>query len=252
MPVSLTHCRIVLVRTQFAGNLGAAARVMRNFGLTDLVLVDPEARPTDHQARVMATHGEPVLDSARVVSDLSTALADCLLVVGTSALTDGLLRRQPRGTPEEIIPHVLQALRHGPAALVFGPEASGLTNAELTRCHYLLHLPTEETAPALNLAQAVAVCSYELRRAWLQEAGPPADRPQPAPFAELEHMFGQLQASLEQIHFLYEPNGVALMHALRHLIGRAQPTSVEVNILRGLARQIRWYVQHQGGQAAQE
>jgi tRNA/rRNA methyltransferase len=223
-----------------AGNLGATARVMRNMGLSDLVLVSPAADPVAPEARQRATHGEAILDRCRVVAELGDAVADCVMVVGTSARTGGLFRRQSVGPPDEILPHVVRAMASGPAALVFGPEPSGLTNAEVTRCHYLIHIPTDPTSPALNLGQAVAICLYELRHAWLQQA-PPATTPTTiAPFADQERMFESLREALEQIHFLYGDKADSLMHAIRHLIGRAGPTPMEVEMLFGLARQLRW------------
>lgn len=233
-------CRVVLVRPQVAGNLGATARVMRNLSLTELVLVEPIADPNDPQARQLSTHGEAILDHCRIVADLSEAVADCVLVVATSARLGGLFRRQTLGTPEEILPHLLEFMPHGPVALVFGPEPTGLTNTEISRCHYLLHIPTDATYPALNLAQSVAICLYELRRLWLRAtvAETPAERP--ATFAEQERMFEKLREGLEAIHFLYGDKAASLMHALRHLIGRAGPTAMEVDLLFGLARQLRW------------
>src|SRR5438105_1346293 len=88
----LSGCRVVLVRTHYPGNLGAAARVMRNFGLSELVLVDPVASVNDLEARRIATHGLPVLDAARVVPELGDAVADCVYVLATSALADGEVR----------------------------------------------------------------------------------------------------------------------------------------------------------------
>ena len=238
---SLDNCRVVLVRPRVAGNLGAAARVMRNMGLSDLVLVAPEADPGDRQARQLSTHGESILDSARVVPDLGGAVADCLLVAATSARTGKLIRGQ-FGPPDEVMPRLMQMAATGPVAVVFGTEPSGLTDAEVTRCHYLIHIPADPGYPALNLAQAVAICLYELRRAWLTRSGSPV-LTAPAPFAEQERMFANLRTALEEIHFLYGPKSDSLMHALRHLIGRAQPTEMEVGVLLGLARQIRWFVE---------
>ena len=128
---------------------------------------------------------------------------------------------------------------------MFGPESSGLKNEEVTRCHYLIHIPADPGYLALNLAQAVAICLYELRCAFLHTVGQASRLPAspPAPFADQEQMFDRLRTALEEIHFLYGANAAALMHALRHLIGRAQPTSMEVDVLNGLARQIRWHVQ---------
>jgi tRNA/rRNA methyltransferase len=235
----------VLVRPQVAANLGATARVMRNLGLSELVLVDPAADPADRRARQLSTHGEPILDRCRVAADLGAAVADCVLVAATSARTGGLFRRQTVGAPDEIMPRVIEALAAGPAALVFGPEPSGLSNAEVTRCHFLIYIPADPTYPALNLAQAVAICLYELRRAWLRRAAPAPAR-EVAPFADQERLYERLRSALEQIHFLYGDKADALMHALRHLIGRAGPTPMEVEMLLGLARQIRWFAEQRG------
>jgi tRNA/rRNA methyltransferase len=231
----------VLVRTQVAGNLGATARVMRNMGLSDLVLVAPEADPADRRALRRSTHGESILRQARRAADLGEAVADCLLVVGTSARTGGLVRRQSVGPPEEVMAGVVEVLAAGPVALVFGPERTGLTNSEVTRCHHLIHIPAAPDYRALNLAQAVAICLYELRRAWLRHAGAVPGAEPAAPFADQERMFEHLRQALEAVHFLYGAKADALMHALRHLLGRARPTAMEVDVLFGLARQLRWY-----------
>src|SRR5262245_18562503 len=102
MTAPIANCRVVLVRPQIAANVGAVARAMRNFGLTDLVLVEPAADPNDHEARRLATHGENILDRARCVTDFREAVADCLLVAGTSARTGGLFRAQTVGWPEQV------------------------------------------------------------------------------------------------------------------------------------------------------
>src|SRR6266849_7029681 len=166
--MSLHNARIVLVRPQIAANLGATARVMRNMAVNDLVLVSPEVDTADRQARQLSTHGEAILDQARIVADLGEAIADCVLVAGTSARS-GQLIRGPFGPPDEIMPGLAEGLHAGSVALVFGPERSGLTDAEVTRCHHVLHIPTDPGYPALNLAQAVAICLYELRCAWLKQ-----------------------------------------------------------------------------------
>jgi tRNA/rRNA methyltransferase len=256
--MSLENCRVVLVRPHYPGNLGATARVMRNMGLSRLVLVAPVADPADHEARRLSAHGEDILDRARVVAEFGEAVADCVLVAGTSARVGGPVRRQSVGAPDEVLPHLAAACADQPVALVFGPEPSGLTNAEVPRCHYLIHIPADPAYPTLNLAQAVTVCLYELRRTWLRQTGwspgfsrggapepAKAGTPtEPAPFDLQERMFADLRRALEEVHFLWGESADSLMHAVRHLIGRAQPTATEVRILIGLARQIRWYVEH--------
>jgi tRNA/rRNA methyltransferase len=240
--MSLNLCRIVLVETHYPGNLGATARVMRNMELHDLVLVNPIADPLDGQALQMSTHGESILRSARRATTFDDAVSECVMVVGTSARVGGLFRQQSVGSPEEILPTIVQALRNGQrAALVFGAEPCGLDNNIVTRCHHLIRIPTGDEYPALNLAQAVAICLYELRKAW-DRLEPQAETEPLASFAEQEQMFRQLQAALEEIHFLYGDKAEPLMHAVRHLLGRAGLSVMEVKVLHGLARQIRWHV----------
>src|SRR5262245_34790695 len=241
----LSNARVVLVRPHYAGNLGAVARVMRNFGLTQLTLVAPFADLRSEEARRLATHGEPVLDSAVVVQTLDEAVADCRLVVATSANVEGVYRTHNYGRPDEVLPDVVAALDDGPCALVFGPEPSGLSNAEVARCHGLIRILTDPACPSLNLSHAVAICLYELRRLWLNGRGV-ADRPTQkiAPFEAQERMFEGLRGALEAVHFLWGTKADSLMHAVRHLIARAKPSPNEVRILFGLARQLRWVVEH--------
>lgn len=240
-PISpiLASTRVVLVRTQIAANLGATARVMRNMGLKELVLVNPLADPADRNARQLSTHGESILQNCRIVADLSQAVEDCTLVVGTSARLGGLFRQQSCATPREVFPQVLSQVQRGKLAIVFGPEPTGLENIEVSRCHYLIHIPTDSGYPALNLAQSVAITLYELRCQELP-ASTFHQLPSPASFAEQERMLESLQDGLERIHFLFGDRADALMHAIRHLLCRANPSEMEVKILHGLARQLRW------------
>ncbi len=237
----MDRCRVVLVGTQIAANLGSVARVMRNFGAGDLVLVAPEANRLDQNARQTATrHADELLETCRVVAHLPDALADCVLVAGTSARTGGLFRRQTIGPPDEIAERLIEATPSGRVALVFGPESSGLSNEEVQLCHYLIHIPTVEEYPALNLAQAAAICLYEMRRAWLHHEVCGERGEEVARWEQQAHLFAELQSGLEQIHYLRGVRGEALMHAFRHLIGRAQPSRMEVRLLFGLARQLQW------------
>jgi tRNA/rRNA methyltransferase len=218
---------------------------MRNFGLSDLVLVAPYCFATDLEARRMATHGLSVLDSARVVPDLGDALADCVYSFATSALTAGVVRGGTIGTAAERMPELFATASAGPVAIVFGPEPHGLSNEEIGRCHGLVHVPVDPEFGSLNLAQAVAICCYELRRAWsksVNEARGQSELPvrAVAPFAEQERMFEHLREALTAVGYLFGDKADSLMHGLRHLIGRAQPTYQEVKILHGLARQVLW------------
>jgi len=242
----LQRARVVLVRPQLSANVGSAARVMRNLGLRDLVLVAPEADPLDQHARQLSTHGESILEAARIVPDLREAVADCVLVAATSARLGGLRRSLKVGLVHELMPRLAEALPQGPIALVFGPERTGLENDEVERCHYLLHIDTDSEYPALNLAQAVAITLHELRSACLRstEVRSPALTEPPAPFADFERACDHLRVGLEEIRYLHGDKADTLMQALRHLLSRAMPTAMEVRLLFGLARQLRWAGRH--------
>ncbi len=233
----LTNCRVVLVRTHYAGNIGSVARAMKNFGLTDLVLVDPIADVKSHQARMLATNGGDILDAARVVPSFDAAVADCGYVLGSSGETAGTLRRTLVGTPRELLPKFAETLAGSRCALVFGPEPHGLANDELARCHGLLFIPTAAEFTSLNLALAVGVTLYELHQAYrpTEDTGRP-----PAAFADFDRAMTHLHDAFTDVRFVFGQNGEALMHAFRHLIGRAKPTQQEVKLLHGLARQLEY------------
>jgi tRNA/rRNA methyltransferase len=239
----MPELRVVLVRPQIAANIGATARVMRNMGLADLVLVAPEADHLDPSARQLSTHGEAILHSARIVADLPAAVADCVRVAATSAKVEGRIRGQSQALPGEVLLRLVADLAHGPTAIIFGSERDGLLTAEISLCHHLIHIPTDDGYPALNLAQSVAICLYEYRLARLrQDATLPAPEA-PVPFELQERAFAALRDSLERIGFLYDERADALWHAVRQLIARAGPTEQEAKILLGLARQLRWYTE---------
>lgn len=247
--MTLSRCRIVLVKPHYAGNLGATARVMRNFGLSDLVLVSPYCFPTDDEARRMARGGLDILDSARTVPDLGDALADCVYSFATSSLTAGLIRGGTTRSAAEGLPELIAAADAGPVAVVFGPEPHGLSNEEVARCNGMIQIPVDAEYGSLNLAQAVAICCYELRKAWSKAANNLLGQPERAartvaPFADQERMYTHLYDALTAVGFLFGEKGDSLMHGLRHLIGRAQPSPQEVKILHGLARQLLWAAGH--------
>lgn len=232
--------RVVLVRPQFPGNLGATARVMHNFGCTELVLVDPRASSDDAEARRMATRGEFILEKARKVASLQQALDDCRFTVATSSNVHGVMRRTGLSTVRALAARIATESRQGATAVVFGPEPDGLTTEEIDRCHYLITIPANPAYPSLNLAQAVAIVLYEI---WQAPIGPETGHAA-AQHHEVERALQHLRQGLEAIHFLYGPKSDSLMHAVRHLIRRAQPSLAEVRILHGLARQMLWFARN--------
>jgi tRNA/rRNA methyltransferase len=232
----LTNLRVVLVHPQYAGNVGAVARAMRNFGLSDLALVNP-APLCREQADMMAVHARDLLDTMRVYPSLRAATADCGLVVGTTC-RPGLYRGSAR-TPRALAPRIAAAAAVSPVALVFGPEAHGLINDDIRLCHQLVTIPTDEAYPSLNVAQAVLLCCYEVFLAARAGALPPP--PPPAVAERQELMYEKLKRALLKIGFLHRDNPEHIMFALRRVFGRAGLEERDVRILLGLARQIEWY-----------
>lgn len=247
MPESpFDNIHIVLVQTSHPGNIGAVARAMKNMGLSRLTLVAPRRFPDD-QARWRAANAADLLERARVVEDLPSAVADCTLVVGTSARE----RRIPwpalevRDCAREL---AAEAVR-GPVAVVFGREDRGLTNDELQSCHLHLSIPTDSDYSALNLAMAVQIVCYELRMALCAEtltgtaslqdvAMAHWDLP-PAAAADVERLMGHFEQTLTEIGFLNPAAPKQLMTRLRRLILRARPDTMEVSILRGILTRVQ-------------
>ncbi len=247
----LDRIRIVLIGTSHPGNIGAAARAMRNMGLEDLALVTPRCDPRDQEAYSRASGANTLVDAARQFDALETAVADCTLVVGASARSRHL--PWPMVSPRALAEGLPQALASDGArvALVFGREDTGLTNAELQRCHQHVHIPTNPDFSSLNLAAAVQVLAYECRQAFLamDETATPAvntttgemDQPfgvewdnPPATHADLERFFVHLESTLTAIDFHDPDNPRQLMARLRRLFLRAHLDSMEMNILRGI------------------
>ncbi|MCQ2047743.1 methyltransferase [Stutzerimonas stutzeri] len=240
--VSLQNIRVVLVNTSHAGNIGGAARAMKNMGLSRLVLVDPEDFPSPN-AVARASGATDILDSARVVATLEEALAGCSLVLGTSARDRRI--PWPLLDPRECASvSVEQSAGGGEVALVFGREYAGLTNEELQRCQYHVHIPSDPQFSSLNLAAAVQVLTYEVRMAWLAAEGRPTKveklettamlDAQPVTVDELENYFGHLERTLVDIGFLDPAKPRHLMPRLRRLYGRSGVSKLEMNILRGI------------------
>jgi tRNA/rRNA methyltransferase len=241
----LDAVRIVLVRPKGAANVGAVARAMKNMGLGDLALVGP-ARGWKRGA-TMAVHARDLLERARVAASIGEAVADCRLVVGTTC-RGGPYRARAR-SPEALAPSILAHAAAGPVAILFGPEDHGLANDDLKPCQRLLAIDTSPDYPSLNLAQAVLLCCYELRRA--ARVGLPAPAALPlAPAAALELLFDRLQRALLRVGFLNPQNPDHIMFAIRELLGRAGLDEAEVRVLLGLARQIEWYARSGSAGAA--
>ena len=245
--VDPSQIAIVLVNTSHPGNIGAAARAMKNMGLTRLILVQPEDFPSG-AATARSAAAVDVLENAVVVESLEEAVADCGLMIGTSARSRKL--PWPMLDPETCAERVLREHTTNKVALVFGREDSGLNNEELQQCHYHVQIPSSPECSSLNLAAAVMVISYEIaRRARRDEtaAKVPEDDfwdQERATAAENERFFTHLERVMIAIRFHDPENPRQLMQRMRRLFGRIRIDVMEMNILRGVLSNIEWHIKH--------
>ncbi|MGK7920008.1 MAG: RNA methyltransferase [Trichodesmium sp.] len=235
-----TQIRIVLVEPAGPLNVGSVARIMKNMGFYHLVLVNPQCDPHGTEARKMAVHGAEILETATIVQTLPEALKGCQRAIATTSLDRSLPTNLEH--PRNSLPWLLGY----PAALIFGREDRGLTNIELNYAQRFVRIPSDDAYPSLNLAQAVAICCYELYQVRTvefteqknKESLPNLDSE--APLDTLEAYYHNLEALLLKIGYLYPHTASSRMEKFRRLLNRAYPSTQEVSMLRGIIRQINW------------
>ncbi|MDZ7683891.1 MAG: tRNA (cytosine(32)/uridine(32)-2'-O)-methyltransferase TrmJ [Gammaproteobacteria bacterium] len=240
--IGFPSVRIVLVETSHPGNIGAAARAMKNMGLSRLILVSPLDFPNE-QAVWRAASASDVVESAFVVDTVAEAIADCQLVIGTSArdrrIPWPLL--EPRECGEKV---TSEAGAGAEVAILFGREARGLKNEELQQCHYHVNIPTAEAYSSLNLAMAVQVIAYEILLAGRSGKPEPTWDMDYASAEAVEHLFNHLERTLVEVGFHDPQNPRQLMTRLRRLLNRVRLDTMEVNILRGFLTAIEKRIGH--------
>jgi tRNA/rRNA methyltransferase len=242
---SLHHIRIVLVEPAGALNVGSIARVIKNMGLSQLVIVNPQCDVNGEEATRMSVHAIDLLQSAKIVPDLPTALAGCTRVIATTARERAIPTLLE--TPRQALPWLVETNK--PTALIFGREDSGLTNAELNYATRYLRIPVGSEYSSLNLAQAVGVCAYELQmclgsiddldRPVASQIPPPLDI---APVEVVEGYYQQLETLLLDIGYLLPHTAEHRMEKIRRLYNRSQLSPNEVALLRGILRQVSWAI----------
>jgi len=227
----LNNIRIVLLHTTHPGNIGATARAMKNMGLERLYLVKPKHFPNS-EAEARASGATDILENAVVSDTLGDAIADCQLIIGTSARERSL--PLPLLTPRDCSSVISREADSAQIAILFGEERTGLTNEQIDYCHYQVMIPANDAYQSLNLAAAVQIIAYELRIAAIS---PPANQnasPASATASEMEAFYSHLQQVLIEKKFIDPEQPKRLMPKLRRLFTRARPEPEEVNILRGV------------------
>ncbi len=232
----LDDVRIVLVSPLYGGNIGSVCRAMANMGLSDLAIAAPR-RNDMNEARMMACHARDILESRTEYPDLAAAVADCGMVVGTTARL-GLYRQHVK-TPRELAKDILASSESRKAAIVFGREDNGLSNEELALCTQLIRIPVTAEYESINMAQAVLICCYELfLAADIYEA--PVEKSDLASSELRERMFALWKETLFEIGFMKDDKAEHMMLGLRRLLSRGQLTVDDVKIMMGIARQSLW------------
>lgn len=230
---------VVLVEPQGALNIGSVSRAMLNFGVSDLRLVNPQVDHLSHDARLMSVKAVSVLENARVFSSLDEALADCSVSFGTTRRFGQY--REDLKHPDEAALFLLPIAQQQPVALVFGREDKGLFTSELDLCQHFITIPTNAELPSMNLAQAVVLCLYEVKKAEGKLANRQHGRKKLAENAELEAMFQHMKQAMINIGYLNPQNPEHILRTFRRVLGRAGLNPREVSILRGLFNQIDLY-----------
>jgi len=228
---SFAPIRFVLVATSHPGNIGAAARAMKTMGFSDLVLVNPKEHPHP-DARARSSGALDVLTSAAVVGSLAEAVADCGLIVGASARRRRL--NWPEYDPRALADVVCAHPPAKPVAVVFGPERSGLSNADMDLCNALVYIPANPEYSSLNIAMALQLIAWELRYALAGATAPVESGVPPASGRDMELFYAHLERVLLQTGFLKPDNPRNLMRRLRRLFNRTGLDENEMNIMRGI------------------
>jgi TrmH family RNA methyltransferase len=232
---------VVLVRPRNPLNIGAAARAMSNFGAHRLRLVNPYA-PGFREAR-SAVGASDVLQQAEEFKTVAEAVADCALVVGTTAVRKRVLQQPVRRLDEPAGGAIRKQLQTERVALLFGSEKIGLTNRDFSHCHWLLNIPTSQQNISMNLGQAVAVCLYELARTEVEESvfpQPVTEAVKPATAGETEHITDGLLEALRISGYVKPGTEAMFEKKARSLILRFKLEAYDAKLLLGMVRQIVW------------
>ncbi len=234
----LASVRIVVVEPAGDRNVGAIARVMKNFGLQQLILVNPQCDPHSEDAQQMAVHAVDVLAAAKIVATLPEALHGCVRAIATTARER---EQSPLEHPSKALPWLLETPLQQASALIFGPECRGLSNQELNYAQRFVRIPSNPNYSSLNLAQAVAVCCYELTQSVsFSQSDRPVSLVDYATIDELEGYYQHLQAVLLTIGYIYPHTAPSRMEKFRQIFHRAQLDKNELNMLRGILTQMQW------------
>lgn len=246
----INSVRIVLVEPAGERNIGSIARVMRNMGLMELVIVNPRCNPISEEAKRMAVHGEEVLENAKIVDSIPPALQGCQRAIATTARERGI--PTPLEKPRDVMGWLLEDNIN--SALIFGPEDRGLSNQELSYAQRFVCIPSNPEYPSLNLAQAVGVCAYELYQEFLNQKQQKVnetkleDIEDLADLKALEGYYQHLESVLLKVNYIYPHTAKVTMEKIKRIVNRSDLKTQELAMLRGMLRQVEWGIRTQNSE----
>jgi tRNA/rRNA methyltransferase len=239
--MNLDALRVVIVAPRNPLNIGAAARAMSNFGFLRMRVVNPY--DVAYAEAKSAVNASAVLEQSEQCASVAEAIADCTLVVGTVSPGHRVLhhafRRLEYGAAE-----IRREMERGPVALLFGSEKFGLSNEDLTHCHWLMHIPTRQQHESMNLGQAVAVCLYELIRREEKMAANPTKK-RPALSEDVTRFSECLLEALDRSGYIHDVTAESNRQKIRRLVHRLGLTDRDVKVWLGIIRQILWKLRQQ-------
>ena len=229
----LNSVKVVLVGTTHPGNIGAAARAIKNMGIFNLALVKPKEFPSDI-AIYRSKAAKDILENAEIYESLEDAIAGCKLIVGTSARARSV--PWPVFNPRDAAEEMRKISKQGNVAIVFGREDRGLTNDELGLCNFHVHIPSDPKYSSLNLSQAVQILAYEIRLAYskdevINEVKWDVDL---ANNEQTERLIDHMEELMQDVEFYDVENPRKLLLRVRRFFKRSKIDVMEANIFRGL------------------
>lgn len=230
---------IILVEPKLPENIGAVARAMNNMDIERLIVVNPCNMDMDRVAKMATSHSMDILENMKVQNDLRATLAPFRYIAGTTARVGAM--RPALTTPRELAKDLIPISKENDIAILFGPEDRGLSNDHLSLCHTIINIHTSEFS-SLNLAQAVMIICYEIFQASSGEMA--LKTPRLANSFELEGMYDHLDKVLTKIGFINPQNPERWMWNIRRFLARLPLQAMEVRVIRGICRQIDWYVEN--------
>ena len=238
---NFSNLKVILVEPNGPLNVGSVARLCSNFEVDELRIVSPKCDIFSLEAKKMALKGQKFLDNCKIFDDLEKAIFDCDLVLASSGRID-VSKELSFVSSEDIFNWTVSFKKINNLAIIFGREDRGLTNSELLLANKTFNIPTSHANPSLNLSHAVSIVLYELNRSSITNSKKELDVFNLASSKQIHDVFVEIEEMLLRVGYLLEHNSRAKINKFKNFILRANTSMHEVNVLRGIVHQIKWFL----------